>query len=109
MENLALITVYSVLHELTQSYAFEIWLGVGVVGLIAWGYFSHLLIRKLLGHRKWRGTWYTEFELQELVNILWEDQASGHRVMRRDEIELLREWTQGKDYKGLGLDTRDGY
>lgn len=88
---------------------YYLWLASGGVGLMLWLWASHALMRKLLGHRKFRGTWFDRDQLQDLVNILHEDQASGRRVMRRDEILLLREWTQGKGYRGLGFDRKNGY
>lgn len=96
-------------HFLGPAAPYYLWLAGGLLGLLLWLWLSHKFMRQLLGHRKFRGTWFTEEQLQELVNILHEDQARGRRVMHRDEILLLREWTQGKHYRGLGLDRSDGY
>lgn len=114
MELFSFVTQYLPLaadwwHSLGYAAHYYMWLGSGVVGFLVWLYFGHMLMRKLLGHRKWRGTWYNEHQYQELINILFEDQASGRRVMRHDEISALRDWTQGERFRGLGLDKSDGY
>lgn len=90
-------------NQLDYQVRFNIWLWTGIallsVILVIW----YFWMRKLLGHRKFRGTWFNAREFQELINILKEDQDSGRRVMQYDEIQLLREWTLGTR-KGLGLD-----
>jgi len=85
-----------------------LWFGAGVLGAVCFLVFAYWLIRRLLGHRKWRGTWYSASQFAELVQILWEDQCRGHRVMRHDEIKLLRKWQTGS-VKGLGFDRIAGY
>jgi hypothetical protein len=95
-------------RSLGDAGPYYVWLISGVVGLLVWFYVAHLVLRRLLGHTKWRDSWYTEAQMQELINILAEDQSSGHRVMRHDEIELLRRWRTG-DSSGLGLDRRNLY
>ncbi len=85
-----------------------LWFGSGVLGAIFFVAFAYWLIHRLLGHRKWRGTWYSERQFAELVQILWEDQCRGHRVMRHDEIKLLRKWQTGSA-QGVGFDRIAGY
>lgn len=114
MELHALAAEYLILvtdwwHALDFSYRYYAWLAAGVALLLLWLYASHRLMRRILGHRKWRDSWYTESEYQELINILYEDQRSGSRVMQHDEIEALRDWMYGSSFRSLGLDKRDGY
>ncbi len=83
-----------------------IWIAAGVVLAIALLWFSHWIMRRALGYRKFRGTWYSERQWQELINQLDADLKSGHRVMRHDEMQILRLWRFGDDrtfsVKGYG-------
>ena len=65
---------------------------------------SYYVYRKAAGYRKFRGTWYDEQQWQQLLKITYDDQQRGHRVMRHDEIKLLRKWELGRT-KGFGSDT----
>jgi len=87
---------------------YYIWMAAGAMGLVAWALFAHRAIRRIAGHRKFRGTWYSPAAWEGLLNILDEDQRSGNRVMRFDEIKLLREWRQGSE-QGIGFDGRNSY
>lgn len=96
-------------ERLSFDTRYSLWLGFGVGLLVAVVVIWYYWIRQLLGHRKFRGTWFNAREFQELINILKEDQDSGRRVMQYDEIQLLREWTLGSN-KGVGLDkAKNGY
>lgn len=86
----------------------QIWLAWGAMTLIIILALWYPFFRKLLGHKKFRGTWYNEEQYEALLKILKEDQDSGNRVMRYDEIALLRKETAG--VKGVGLDrSKTGY
>lgn len=80
---------------------YYLWLGLGIAGLLAWLFISHRVIRRLLGHRKFRGTWYNEQQFEVLLKVLQEDQQSGRRVMRHDELRLLRQWQFGGSGEGM--------
>lgn len=69
-------------------------------GRECWGFlwFSHRVIRRLLGHVKFRGTWYNEEAVAQLVKMIDEDSQRGNRVMRHDEMSLLRKWRFGSDW-----------
>lgn len=95
-------------RSLGPAALYYLWLSSGLVGFLLLLFISHRVMRKLLGHRKFRGTWYNEMQFQELINILDEDQASGRRVMQHDEIVVLRQWKYGMQ-KGIGFDKSDGY
>ena len=78
-------------NQLSFDTRYSLWLGFGV-GLLAcvlviWYYW----MRHLLGHRKFHGVWYNSYEFKVLVDILRQDRDSGHRVLRNDELALLRE------------------
>lgn len=87
---------------------YYLWLFSGAAGFLLWLVISYRIMRKLMGHRRFRGTWYNAHQFQQLVNILNEDQESGRRVMQHDEIELLRQWKYGIK-GGIGFDKASGY
>jgi hypothetical protein len=87
---------------------YYVWIASGVLGFTFLVAVWYRFFRKLLGHRKFRGTWYNPYQFQELVNILNEDQESGRRVMQHDEIALLRSWKYGMK-GGIGFDKANGY
>lgn len=87
---------------------YYVWLASGAAGLIALVTTWYYVMRKVLGYRKFRGTWYNGQEFEGLLVILDRDQQAGNRVMRHDEIALLRQWKMGS-YKGLGFDKRNSY
>lgn len=95
-------------YQLDHATRYNIWLSLGAAGLLTYLYVCYRLIRWILGHQRFRGTWYTPHQMQQLVNILDEDQASGRRVMQHDEIRLLRQWKYGTG-SGLGFDRADGF
>jgi hypothetical protein len=81
-----------------------LWLYGGAACFLIFLMAAYRVGRKLLGHHKYRRTWYNEREFQTLLKITEEDQRSGHRVLSADEIRLLRVWQTGKA-KGFGNDT----
>ena len=72
-----------------------------VLFLIAFAWLVYRIARRLLGHRRFRGTWYDEKQFQELLKMIDEDCARGHRVMKHDEMKLLRQWRLGGSGEGL--------
>lgn len=87
-------------HGLTYDELYNIWAISGAILLLIWLYVSYGIIRRALGHRKFRGTWYNEHEFEQLLKMIHEDNERGHRVMRLDEMQLLRKWVFG-NAKGL--------
>ncbi len=77
-----------------------LWWSSGFFFFAALALIYHWLLRKILRHRKFRGTWYSERQFEVLLLQIREDQEKGNRVMRADEIQLLREFELG---------TRRGY
>jgi hypothetical protein len=83
----------------------------GVLFLIAFTWFVYRAARKLLGHRCFRGTWYNGKQFQELLKIIDEDCTRGNRVMKHDEMKLLRQWRLGGSGEGLAdkISSTGGY
>ena len=76
---------------------YNLWLLVGVLLFLAWLRLSYRVIRKALGHLYFRGTWYNAEQTEVLVKMLDEDCARGNRVMRADEMRVLRMWRFGRE------------
>ena len=54
-------------------------------------------MRRILGHRKHRGTWYTQEQYAELMQILAEH--SQTRVLQHEDMVALRAWKYGDTVK----------
>jgi hypothetical protein len=94
------------LGGLTPDDLFNLWAASGGVLFLILLWFSHLVMRKALGHTRFRGTWYNERQYETLIKMIDEDSARGHRVMRSDEMDALRLWRFGStktfSVKGTG-------
>lgn len=93
---------------LGPEWQWNLWAAGGVLLLLLWGWWAHRMVRRALGYRRFRGTWYTQEQWEVLIKMIDEDNASGHRVMQHDEIEILREWRTGSK-AGVGFDRSSGY
>ena len=82
-------------HGLTPTDHYNLWAASGGVLFLVLLWFSHLVMRKALGHRKFRSTWYNEQQFETLIKMIDEDSARGNRVMRSDEMDALRVWRFG--------------
>lgn len=102
-------SVDTVWHSLGPQEVYMLWIGAGILGGLVWLFIAYRVIRRALGHRKFMGTWYNAVQFQELINVLAEDQARGHRVMRHEEIELLRRWQFGNSVKPIFGKQRNSY
>jgi hypothetical protein len=89
-----------------QLYA---WLAGGGGALLIWGWLAYVILRRLAGHRKFQGRWYSEAEYAQLMQVLWEDQQSGVRVMSRIELKALREYKYGGTVKPILTGKGGGY
>ncbi len=69
-----------------------LWLGVGSLLLLVWLWWSHKLIRRTLGHVQFRGRWFDEQQARILIKTIHEDAQRGNRVMKEDELNLLRQY-----------------
>jgi hypothetical protein len=85
------------------------WLASGGVGLLIWAGLAYLILRRLAGHRWFQGRWYDEAEYARLMQVLWEDQQSGARVMSRVELKALREYRYGGAVKPILTGKGGGY
>lgn len=86
-----------------------VWLTVGAVGLVAWAWLSYRILRRLAGHRKFGGRWYRRDEYERLIQVLWEDQQAGLRVMSHAELQAIRQYKYGKTVKPLLSGKGGGY
>ena len=84
-----------VLASLTLDDLYNAWLAGGVVLLVVLGWVSHRIMRRALGHTLFRGTWYDETQFETLVKMIDEDVKRGNRVMKNDEMRLIRKWQYG--------------
>lgn len=84
-------------RSLTYDDLYLLWAGSGVVLFLGLLWMSNRIMRKALGHVQFRGTWYNDVQFEELIRMIDEDCKSGHRVMRHDEMALLRRWRFGED------------
>ncbi len=96
-------------HALGYELRYGIWLGVGLLVLAVMLISSYYLLRRLAGHHKFRGTWYSASQFAQLLNMLREDHRKGHRVMRPDELKLLRHEMFGAGFKPLFRGKHGGY
>jgi hypothetical protein len=86
-----------------------VWLALGVVGIAVWAGFAYVILRRLAGHRKFRSRWYRQAEYARLMQVLWEDQQAGLRVMSRQELKALREFRYGDSLKPILTGRGGGY
>jgi len=87
----------------------DVWLGAGMIGMVCWAGCAYLILRRLAGHRKFRGRWYSEAEYDRLMQVLWQDQQAGTRVMSRQELEALRRFRYGGSLKPILTGKGGGY
>ena len=93
----AVLWFYDVVNAVTLEQWYWVWLIGGAVWFIGCGYALYVRIRVGLGHVKFRGTWLDSDQHAELVAMIDEDSKRGNRVMRHDEMSLLRRWRFGSD------------
>lgn len=86
---------YALWHGLTPGDHYNLWMASGGVLFLALLWFSHFIMRKALGHRKFRGTWYNEEQYETLIKLIDKDSTRGNRVMKKDEMDALRIWRFG--------------
>jgi hypothetical protein len=94
-QKIAELKVIAWWNSLTYDDFYNAWLVVGVVLFLFLAWLSHLIMRKTLGHRKFRGTWYNVEQYETLIKMIDEDSTRGNRVMKADEMKELRIWRFG--------------
>jgi hypothetical protein len=82
-------------QSLTHDDLYNLWLAGGAVWFLFLLWFSSIVLRKAFGHKKFRGTWYSEDEYETLIKLIDEDSTRGNRVMKKDEMDALRIWRFG--------------
>ena len=85
------------------------WVGAGIALALVWCWAAYRILRRLLGHRRFRGTWYSAASYGQLMQVIWEDQQSGHRVLSHEERTALREFMYGRDLKPVIRNRGGGY
>ena len=78
-----------------------VWLAAGAVCLSIWAWVSYRVLRHLAGYRKFGGRWYNRAEYERLIQVLWEDQQAGLRVMSHAELQAIRHYKYGASVKPL--------
>ena len=79
-------------QSLTPDDFYKAWLGSGVILFFLLGWVSYRIMRRALGHTKFRGTWYDEAQFETLIKMIDEDVKRGNRVMKADEMRAIRRW-----------------
>lgn len=64
------------------------WLAAGVVGALIWLWFAYWMIRKLLGHRKYRGSWLNDLEYSRVMQMLQDAEREGKILQYEDSFAL---------------------
>lgn len=84
-------------QAITPDQLYVAWLVSGVVLFLVWLWWAYGVLRRAIGHVKFRGTWYDAEQFEVLIKMINEDSARGNRVMQHDEMSLLRKWRFGND------------
>ena len=96
-------------HAASDEVRLAVWLVAGIIGLVAWFVIAYLALRRLANHRKFGGRWYSAPEYGRLMQVLWEDQQAGTRVMSPTELRALRKFRYGGKVKSILADKGGGY
>ncbi len=95
-------------ESLSPSDRYYLWAGSGAMILLLCLWVSYRVMRKAFGHRKFRGTWLDEQQFEALITMIDEDSKRGSRVMKHDEMQLLRKWRFGSA-KSISDRAKGGY
>jgi hypothetical protein len=87
----------------------DLWLTIGWVALVLWAWGSYRLLRRVAGYRKFGGRWHSAAEYERLMQVLWEDQQAGKRVMSHAELQALRQFRYGGTVKPIISGKGGGY
>ena len=81
------------MDELSQNIVYYAWFVAGILGAAAYGWGGYRLMRRLLGYRKFRGSWYNDRQYRQLLQLIYDDSRRGV-AMRDDEVRALRAWLE---------------
>ena len=81
--------------------AYWLWLSCGFAGIIAYCWISYRLIRRLLGHRRFRKSWYTEAEYRQLLQEIRADYRRG-LPLHDDELQAIHSSLGNESKLGIG-------
>lgn len=87
--------VLAIWQGLTPEDFYNLWLAGGVVWFVFLFWLCYGIMRRALGHIRFRGTWYNARQWETIIKMIDEDNQRGHRVMRKDEMDALRMWRYG--------------
>jgi hypothetical protein len=107
-QKIAELKVSSWWQSLTPDDFYNAWVASGVVWFLFLFWVCHRIMRKALGHVLYRGTWYNAEQFETLVKMIDEDCERGNRVMKHDEMQVLRRWRFGSS-KGISDGVKGGY
>ena len=82
-------------HSLGSDGPYYVWLAAGAVGALIWIWFAHRVIRKILGHRKYRGSWLNEPEYAKVMQVLQDAEREG-RILQYQDAFALDAYRTGK-------------
>ncbi len=63
--------------SLTPDDLYHAWMGGGVVMFFVLGWVSYRIMRRALGHTKFRGTWYNAEQFETLIKMIESSAATG--------------------------------
>ena len=95
-------------QSLSPDELYYLWAGSGALILLLCLWVSYRVMRKAFGHHKFRGTWFNEQQFETLITMIDEDVKRGNRVMKHDEMHLLRRWRFGSG-KSISDGAKGGY
>lgn len=75
-------------RSLGQAGPYYLWIAVGVAGLLFWAWTAYYVIRRLLGHRRHFGVWFTPQELDEWLYKMEIREKEGS-ILKLEEVILL--------------------
>lgn len=77
---------------------YYVWLATGVTCLLIWFWLAHRLVRRLLGHRKYWGTWLNQEQFEALLQDLHEREREG-KILHYKDAFLLDRYRNGAESK----------
>ena len=86
---------------------YYLWLGGGVLALLVWSWVSYRAVRRILGQRKFNGTWYNAQRWLVLLQDTQDRERQG-LILNYKEAKLLELYRTGRRSKLRDLARRGG-